>query len=1566
MWRVFYGENCIYDPRSDTLTLTDESGTLNAVDACTFTFTMPPTHPYYDKIECLQKAVEIIVKRDDDVVFQGRAISKEYDWDNNITYTCESERSYLNDVLLPPYTTAYGDMDDNEKEYTELAPNTLSALFDWYVMRYNKAVPSEQAFYVGQNEADSLLTYERKIYRASTERATVWNEIKEKILDYYGGVIRVRHEGTMRYIDMLTDEGKVSAQTIEFGKNLTDYTRTKDFDEFATRIKPTCEFTGDTGATRKVMLTSATDGELTSDGIYKAKDYVGYTKLEEQYGIVDKEVDYGTVSVSTNTMPFDTYFQDRLILYYCGGEDSNTPDAPNGNVTNTTNDYWVWTRTVPAYLDVSKNYWCCLQYKKKGKDEWLHTDPVKIEVLSYESDKGQGRVDGMVFATVYNGSDTPDLPTSPVTYSGTGYNQWSWSVTDWSSEYTDLYCSFQMLRDGEYSWTSAAKFEDVISFYQETSEAIQYKEAQNQMLYDAVADLKVMAVGDTLELTAVDLHQMDADVEAITIGSYVLVKSKPHGISSYFLCTSIDFSATDPGANTYSFGTDQGTLTNQQRAKLTSLNLSITNTVTQLSENIDKTSAEMADVAKETQEKADNALKISDEAKKNAIDATDEAAKATEIAKDANVKSDQANKDAQDAIDRAKAAADEAANASQTADAATAKVTLVEEQYKTVTENVEKAQKDADDALAKYEEAAKQIGGVQSDVEQVKKYSEGISDKADSIRNELLDDIKTVTETMEADYAKTTDLSNTEVNLKSEISKSAGEIRSEVSSNYVSNTQLETNNGNLRNEVATQFSANSEIKQLSDRISQTVKSVEKLTINVGATSDRVTQAQTALDAANTSLYSAYDELDKAENALWNLKNNPNATEAQIKAAQDAVNQAQNSVNTAQSYKDTCEKELAAAKDALESLENRVSNAETAIDQSDKAIALRATKTELTSAIEDAELHAKSYTDASLTVTAGDITQSVSEWIVGHNNSISNINTTVSTQAGKISDLISNEAKYQLKELPDTRNDNKNPQWYMDNYPRQIVTEFKNTSVIGLSGETFCPMTTVVPWNDSTGGYPRQETFIAGKTYNRHGTSGTAWSDWSSAATTSELDSYASNERVETLEKSVSTIQSGTAMMYNYSGCSGDGKHWTHVGDWESWDSASININIYSGSGYNGSASQNSTIGIFIKDGWQSTPSTSTAFGYTVALDQCTTDNVKVKVLATAHNKCEVWVYLSWDYANGYYGVTKTPGSTWTDVSAKQSAEPSGVEQNAGYAEGIINLSAKWTQQTQTNKDFTNAINSLENGKVSTTLVRSYADGVEVAKTEDGVYTGTRTLTSTDGLYIKDKDNNVLASYKSTEINLGANSTDSVIKICGGKGQFAYHIPEGVSKEAMVVSAPNMRITDDQSSSSGRGYFDLRRNDNGSYSVILYSRLTDSSNASGILEVHPNGITLGCRGSLYLYGSSIQLGEYTLSDYVIDQGTSGSWYYRRWYSGICEAWYRVAQNCSASTWTTLTISYPFTIYNAIVQVSRGSNSSAYSNTINLYTATTNSAVSMEFHQTAAGTPYFNFYVKGTWK
>ncbi len=93
-----------------------------------------------------------------------------------------------------------------------------------------------------------------------------------------------------------------------------------------------------------------------------------------------------------------------------------------------------------------------------------------------------------------------------------------------------------------------------------------------------------------------------------------------------------------------------------------------------------------------------------------------------------------------------------------------------------------------------------------------------------------------------------------------------------------------------------------------------------------------------------------------------------------------------------------------------------------------------------------------------------------------------------------------------KQIKDTRNDNQLPSWYMSNYPKQQVREFKLNSVMGVKTDTsgtYGVLTTNVQWGDTSGGTVKQQLVNDDATFTRTGNSnGASWGAWATQVDTS--------------------------------------------------------------------------------------------------------------------------------------------------------------------------------------------------------------------------------------------------------------------------------------------------------------------------------------------------------------------------------------------------------------------------------------------------------------------------------
>ena len=113
------------------------------------------------------------------------------------------------------------------------------------------------------------------------------------------------------------------------------------------------------------------------------------------------------------------------------------------------------------------------------------------------------------------------------------------------------------------------------------------------------------------------------------------------------------------------------------------------------------------------------------------------------------------------------------------------------------------------------------------------------------------------------------------------------------------------------------------------------------------------------------------------------------------------------------------------------------------------------------------------------------------------------------------------------------------------------------------------------------------------------------------------------------------------------------------------------------------------------------------------------------------------------------------------------------------------------------------------------------------------------------------------------------------------------------------------------------------------------------------------------------------------DYIVEQGTSGIWTYRKWNSGVCELWGKWEETLSNySTASPLygymssTKNLPFTVYDPVVSyiVKVGTGFAMPASGMGSIDTSTLNQIKGYAMGTANGSnaTIWSFYVKGTWK
>ena len=159
-----------------------------------------------------------------------------------------------------------------------------------------------------------------------------------------------------------------------------------------------------------------------------------------------------------------------------------------------------------------------------------------------------------------------------------------------------------------------------------------------------------------------------------------------------------------------------------------------------------------------------------------------------------------------------------------------------------------------------------------------------------------------------------------------------------------------------------------------------------------------------------------------------------------------------------------------------------------------------------------------------------------------------------------------------------------------------------------------------------------------------------------------------------------------------------------------------------------------------------------AFGVTVTRQVA--ESLKVKVLASASNKCDVWVYLPWAYWNGTYTIGGAY-SSWTHSGTHQTGEPTG-----GTVQQVAYM-----------------MNAENAAKTATNYLKFDSSGLCVGNHTTALTYNT--LIKSSGMDIRN-GSTVLASYTASAIELGRNSQGSLIKLAGNKVVLAADQSEGWS------------------------------------------------------------------------------------------------------------------------------------------------------------------------------------------
>lgn len=193
---------------------------LQENSAGSFTFNIATDQAGYNELELITSTV--IVEKEGRIIWTGRPIKKSENFYGIRSITCEGALAFLNDTYQPNVS------------YKSTNNKTL---FRSIIAEHNKKVGDNRQFSVG---AITVVDTEES-YEYETDYEKTWDAIKENFLDRLEGHLLITYptDGSLKpIINYYAEYPNLSAQTVNFGKNLIDFTKNWDLTNLCTVVIP--------------------------------------------------------------------------------------------------------------------------------------------------------------------------------------------------------------------------------------------------------------------------------------------------------------------------------------------------------------------------------------------------------------------------------------------------------------------------------------------------------------------------------------------------------------------------------------------------------------------------------------------------------------------------------------------------------------------------------------------------------------------------------------------------------------------------------------------------------------------------------------------------------------------------------------------------------------------------------------------------------------------------------------------------------------------------------------------------------------------------------------------------------------------------------------------------------------------------------------------------------------------------------------------------------------------------------------------------------------------------------
>ena len=409
-----------------------------------------------------------------------------------------------------------------------------------------------------------------------------------------------------------------------------------------------------------------------------------------------------------------------------------------------------------------------------------------------------------------------------------------------------------------------------------------------------------------------------------------------------------------------SLGENLTTLSNTMKAdyaRKTDLTEAEASLSTKISQNAAKieTTAKKVSVIDET---ANNAADLAATAQTKAEAAQTKADQATSEAAAAQTKADEASLAAQTAQSNANTAKAAAKNAQSVADKAKTDLAEAQKNLATVKGRVDATEGDIAKAQKAVTTAQAAAEKAQSDANAAATKASSAQDAADAAKtNASLAQTEANQASAKAEAAQTI-ANEAKVNASDAQKKAADAVKTASDAKTAADNAAQTAsdaqdvaNAAKANATAAQAAAD-DAKKKSDQAAADLVTAKK---NLEEVSGRVDSTAEEVEAAKTAVATAQAAANKAKTDAATAQSTADTAKTNASNAQKAADTAKTAADNAQKAADDAQKAADKAQNDVNALTKRVVNAETSIKQNSEAIALRATKTEVTQSIKDLQI-----------------------------------------------------------------------------------------------------------------------------------------------------------------------------------------------------------------------------------------------------------------------------------------------------------------------------------------------------------------------------------------------------------------------------------------------------------------------------------------------------------------------------------------------------------------------------------------------------------------------------------